>query len=464
MREFQPGRPLRPLHALEVIGASLRVLLTNLPALALVPVVTVVGLAAALAVVIAPPVLYGAAVSPAIAGALSGDGSQADWLGATALLVAFGFLVVLAVAFAIVWVSAGVAALTAVAGAGQLGRPLGTAAALGVGLRRALPLLGSSILVRLAVGVLALPTTYLVLTSAYLLSEGARAGNALLQVTALPLAVLAPVAIGAVLHIALRLSFGPFAAVFEDVGVVASLRRSWALTRGHTLRILGYAVLVGLLVGAAWVAIWGYGPAAAWWQSVGADRLSGASAGTPGALADPGGAAAQALTSAPAVFAILVTVLPAWLCVLIVQIVFVVLYFDIRRRDEGFGAEVAESLPIEAPIPAEATAEWSAAADDGPLAMALPAPAIADGPGYGAETNSYAAEPSPELRETPSPAWASLPIEPEPASAAFEDMLEAGDGEPLVTDLDPPRPEKHVEPEDAPQDPADDPEGPVPPA
>jgi hypothetical protein len=50
-------------------------------------------------------------------------------------------------------------------------------------------------------------------------------------------------------YVSLGLSFVPQLPAFEDLGVVATMRRSWSLASGHRLRLLLHRVALWVLVG-----------------------------------------------------------------------------------------------------------------------------------------------------------------------------------------------------------------------
>ena len=82
------------------------------------------------------------------------------------------------------------------------------------------------------------------------------AGLSTLNLALLGLGILAliPAAIVA-LYVALALSLVVPAIMMEDVGVLASFRRSWQMTKGHRLSIFGTFFVLGLISGAITVAV-----------------------------------------------------------------------------------------------------------------------------------------------------------------------------------------------------------------
>ncbi|WP_312347712.1 glycerophosphoryl diester phosphodiesterase membrane domain-containing protein, partial [Actinomyces sp.] len=70
-------------------------------------------------------------------------------------------------------------------------------------------------------------------------------------VTVLPLLLGIPVALAVMLFLTVRLLFAPMTVVLEDLGPVAALKRSWALSRGGFWRICGRLLLIGLITAVA---------------------------------------------------------------------------------------------------------------------------------------------------------------------------------------------------------------------
>ena len=70
-------------------------------------------------------------------------------------------------------------------------------------------------------------------------------------VAVLPLLLGIPVALAAMLFLTVRLLFAPMTVVLEDLGPIAALKRSWALTRGGFWRICGRLLLIGLITAVA---------------------------------------------------------------------------------------------------------------------------------------------------------------------------------------------------------------------
>lgn len=107
--------------------------------------------------------------------------------------------------------------------------------AIGIGMRGALPLLGVMIL--LAIGYLVVALVFMLLGA--VLSTAGRAGAVILAVLALPAAV----------FLACRLSVvNAVVAVERVANPVTAITRSWAITKGHVLAILGSIVALGAVL------------------------------------------------------------------------------------------------------------------------------------------------------------------------------------------------------------------------
>lgn len=110
-------------------------------------------------------------------------------------------------------------------------------------IKRFLPVFGMVLLVSVALTILVMP---MVTLSAMAMTSPASAGAALL-VSAITLVAFA--AIGP------RLLLTNVVGALEPVGPIAILRRSWALSRGHFWRLLGFVIVAGLLFVVASLAI-----------------------------------------------------------------------------------------------------------------------------------------------------------------------------------------------------------------
>lgn len=66
-----------------------------------------------------------------------------------------------------------------------------------------------------------------------------------------PLLIGIPVALAAALFLTVRLLFAPMTVVLEDLGPIAAIKRSWALSRGGFWRICGRFLLIGLVTAVA---------------------------------------------------------------------------------------------------------------------------------------------------------------------------------------------------------------------
>jgi hypothetical protein len=112
--------------------------------------------------------------------------------------------------------------------------------ALQAGLRRLLPLLGALLLVGLAGAVLMIPLTALIGGLAMTGGSTPELNGALMFVPLLFLII------ATIFWVRLMLMTSVAAA--EDAGPLRIISRSWALTRGHFWRLLGFALLFGILV------------------------------------------------------------------------------------------------------------------------------------------------------------------------------------------------------------------------
>jgi hypothetical protein len=173
-------------------------------------------------------------------------------LGAAGAYIAIGLLGNLAMALAY-------AALTAqVAGLLQ-GEELTTGASVRRGVRRLLPLIGLALAVGLAVAALAL-ALYIALFFVFFVSAlvvgglGALSENSGIGAVAVALTViLAFVYIAAIFAVMLPVGLllarwlaAPTLVVVEHLGPLASLSRSWRLTRNNLWRIFGYMILLAI--------------------------------------------------------------------------------------------------------------------------------------------------------------------------------------------------------------------------
>jgi hypothetical protein len=120
-----------------------------------------------------------------------------------------------------------------------LGRAATVGEAIGHGFRRFLPMLGATVIVILALCVVLGP---LVLVS------GIKAGDLLAPTPASAgrILLLMLVFLAIALFLAVRLLLATPVAAAEAAGPVAILARSWALTRGHFWKLLGFLLLLGL--------------------------------------------------------------------------------------------------------------------------------------------------------------------------------------------------------------------------
>lgn len=403
-------RSLKPLGLGGVLGAASGALFRNLSSFVLIPLFTLGG-AVLLGLAVGLPLAIGAQV-------LRGLGAEGTGAGlALALLLLLGILVLVAIPFLILWLNVGAAALLAASASAHLGQGLGLSATFGIGSRRALTLLGATIASALVRGLAFLPLAFVAAAGLFfwLAGQSLPREGAWLAWLALPFLVLMlPLVIG-LIHLGLRLMFAPQAAVLEPVGAIAALERSWDLTRGRTLRLFGYSLAIGLLVGGLIVLL-----------ELGLIALLQPAAF--GARMAPGPVWVGGLSDRPALAALaLVTVLLLiGALLLLAQIAYTVLYFDLRHRVEGFGAASAPD-PEAPPAPVEAIGALPEAAEPSTEELESPAPAPAEAEpsaeSRGAEAppatadalESEVPDGAAEVPEAPEPpAWSSLPVEPPP--------------------------------------------------
>jgi len=215
-----------------------------------------------------------------------------------------------------------VTAVTAVALTGILAYPVGegvlgrkpTAAQTWRRTRRMVPRLAGLCLVIFVPTVLVIGG--LVGLAAWAFTGGSDSLGALLVFVVLG-AVITLVALG------IRLAMSTPALVLEDLGVVASLRRSWALTRGRFWRTLGVLLVAGILVAIVQQVI-GFGV-----QVVGS--LLGFAIGST--VGDGGELVAMVITIA---FVVVGSLFASMVCQPFLAAVTALLYTDARIRKEGF--------------------------------------------------------------------------------------------------------------------------------
>ena len=120
-----------------------------------------------------------------------------------------------------------------------LGRAATVGEAIGHGFRRVLPLLGATLLLLFGLGLVFVPLV---------LATGLRVGDFVTPVPAAAgkLALLMVVLLGLLLFLGVRLLLTTPVAAAEGAGPVAIIARSWALTRGHFWRLLGFLLLMAL--------------------------------------------------------------------------------------------------------------------------------------------------------------------------------------------------------------------------
>ncbi len=181
----------------------------------------------------------------------------------------------------------------------------------------------------LVLGLISTGATVFVVSESYL-GRGITAGDALARATPFvwPL-ILASLAMGIVVLIGLLLFVVPGliavcglavtvpALVVESLGPTAAMGRSWALTQGHRLRMLGLFVVIFILLVVPYLAVMG---------------VFGVVAATVG------GGSAMILLVGVVIAAILQLLLSP-----LYQAALVIAYYDLRVRKEGFDLEVLAS-------------------------------------------------------------------------------------------------------------------------
>ena len=135
----------------------------------------------------------------------------------------------------------------------------------------------------------------------------------------------------ALVGVAIRLAVATPALVLEDLGVVASLRRSWVLTRGRFWRTFGVLLVAGLLVGVVQQVV-SFGV-----QVVGS--VLGFAVGST--LGGDGEAAAFVVTAA---FVVVGSLLASMVCQPFLAAVTALLYTDARIRKEGFDLALVRAV------------------------------------------------------------------------------------------------------------------------
>jgi membrane-anchored glycerophosphoryl diester phosphodiesterase (GDPDase) len=131
--------------------------------------------------------------------------------------------------------------------------------------------------------------------------------------------------------VAIRFAMATPALVLEDLGVVRSLRRSWALTRGRFWRTFGVLLVAGLLVGVVQQVV-SFGV-----QVVGS--LLGFAVGST--LGNGGEVAVIVVTAA---FVVIGTLLASMVCQPFLAAVTALLYTDARIRKEGFDLALVRAV------------------------------------------------------------------------------------------------------------------------
>lgn len=122
--------------------------------------------------------------------------------------------------------------------------------ALARGGRRFLPMFGATLIVGLVclfvffiISIIVAMAVPGVVGAAASAAPGSPPDPALVRATLIMLAIFLPI----ILFVAVRLLMMMPAAAAEDIGPLALIRRSWALTSGHFWKLLGFLLMVGIL-------------------------------------------------------------------------------------------------------------------------------------------------------------------------------------------------------------------------
>jgi hypothetical protein len=286
------------------------------------------------------------------------------------------------------------------------------------GLRRWLRLIGVALLVGLAAGAAALVVVIPISLLMGVIMAGIGTGTgtgpaATVAIVLVSVAVMFAALIG-VVAIMVKLALAAYAVVLEDRRAVASLRRSWDLTRGHFWRVFGTLIVVGLFVLIINLIV--ILPVYL--------LLSAAQAGVPETVSNIVMAAVASLVE-------LVTV-PLQI------IATVLLYYDLRIRKEGFDlAMMAEAIGQPERAPRLPSGEARAPLFGAPPAGAPPTPPPPGEPAFG---------PAPPPPPGPPPTGQPDLPAPPPTTAPPETAR------PTAPPGPPPIPDIPEEPEDDPGD------------
>jgi hypothetical protein len=314
MRVFESPNAVPSRGMFRIAGKSVTTTLRSLPGLFLLAL-TWIGVAALVLLVVALPVGVSQALSPILA------------------LFVGGILVLLALPFLIFWDATFLASSGTLLASRALDEPAGAVDSLGHGLRRALPFLGSVILTKLLFAIVLLPLGFVGLAASFFWGLGAEGPRPVLLGLAFVLALSLPFLLFVVLHVALRLGFAPMISLFEGLGPVASLERAWSFSRGRVLRLLGYAIIGMLLAGGFGFLAAGGGAALGLMAPDYATAMDIIGGQDPASW----GQAGVLLLLVRALATLFLPILAGLFLCFALQSASILLYFDLRRRHEGFG-------------------------------------------------------------------------------------------------------------------------------
>ena len=320
---FHPEQALRKRGFLSIVIGSLVTAVRTLPGIIAVWLVSFLVGALAFAA-IAAPVQMSQGLDARIASALA----------VTMAVIAFPFL--------FIWAGTTMGAVLSKIAGDILGRRTPLLKAFDLGFRRALPVIGSALLLNIISLVVLAPIALIGFSLWYSSERQLAIGDSALQLLSIPLGIVLGASILFALHLMTRLAFTLFSTIFEDIGPIEASERAWSLSRGHSLRIAfyflaGLAVAVGvgsLLERAGQAGLIANSSALDIEHSI-LSLKAAAESGEGVGLRDL--TSLLPLTGSAAIGGLVVVLLDTALAAGLMR-----LYFDIRHRDEGFGT--AETL------------------------------------------------------------------------------------------------------------------------
>ena len=319
---FVPEQALRKRGILSIAAGSILTAFRTLPGILAIWIVSALVGALALAA-IAAPVQMSQGLDARIASALA----------TTMAVIAFPFLMI----------GAGTtmgAVFSKIAG-DILGQPTTLMKAYDLGFRRALPLIGSALLLKIIALVVLAPVALIGFSLWYSSARQLAMGETALQLLSIPLAVVLAATVLFALHLMARLAFTVFGTLFEDLGPIESSERAWTLSRGHSLRI-GFYMLAGLAAAAGVASLLeragqsgliANSSSSNFQETVAALRAA-AESGEGFGLLDL--RRLLPFSASAVIGGLIVLLLDTALAAGLMR-----LYFDIRHRDEGFGSSDA---------------------------------------------------------------------------------------------------------------------------